>query len=78
MSKVKQTVFVVFEVAEPKDELIGSRLTLEAAVSLCKLAPNRYWKKTVATKEIGSSKFDNAKQQEKQHGTETDQSAQAV
>jgi hypothetical protein len=33
--------------------------------------------KTVATKEVGPSKFDTAKQQEKQHGTEFDQPAQA-
>jgi hypothetical protein len=32
VSKLKQTVFVVFEVEEPKDTLIGSRLTLEAAI----------------------------------------------
>lgn len=59
---IKQTVFVVFEKGEPKDRLVGSRLTLIAAISLCKLDKDRYWEKTVATKELGSSKFDIAKQ----------------
>jgi hypothetical protein len=81
-------VFVVFEKEtlpgagvvvdqEGGDRLIGGRLTLEAAVSLCKLGPMRYWRKVVATKEVGPSRFDNAKQLEKQHGTEAYEPAQA-
>jgi hypothetical protein len=37
----------------------------------------RYWRKVVATKEVGPSRFDNAKQLEKQHGTEAYEPAQA-
>lgn len=66
------TVFIVSENGEP----VGARLTLAAAISLCKEAPGRSWKKLIATKEHGSSRFDiNAKQQEKQHGPSNDQSA---
>jgi hypothetical protein len=76
---LKQTMFVVFQREEGGDQLIGGRLTLEAAISLCKLGTSRYWTKLVGTKEIGPSRFDNnAKQQEKQHGTETGKPAQAV
>jgi hypothetical protein len=75
---LKQVMFIVFSKEEGGDLLIGGRLTLEAAISLCKLGPNRYWRKVVGTKEIGPSKFDNpAKQQETQHGTETSKPAQA-
>jgi hypothetical protein len=75
---LKQTMFIVLQKEEGGDRLIGGRLTLEAAISLCKLGPLRYWMKVVGTKELGSSRFDNnAKQQEKQHGTETGQSADA-
>jgi len=50
---------MVYQKHEPKDRLVGLRLSLKAAVSLCKLAPGRYWEKGIATKEEGSSQFDN-------------------
>lgn len=59
---MKQTVFVVFEKDDPKDRVVGGRLTLDAAISLCKLAKDRYWTKVVATKQVGASQFDIAKQ----------------
>jgi hypothetical protein len=72
---IKQTVFVVMQEGNPSP--LGARLTLAAAISLCKMGPNRYWKKLVATKEVGASQFDNpAKQQEKQHGRQDDKFAQ--
>jgi hypothetical protein len=61
---LKQTVFVVYEQKGSAIDFIGARLTLEAAVLLCKEGSNRARVKLIATK--GDDRFDITQQQEKQ------------